>query len=343
MEELLRTLTALPGPTGQEDAVIDWLEQEWRERGETERSGIGNLFLRIPATGPRILFAAHADELSLIVRSVTSEGFLHVLPGERDQFAFPFFVGAPLRILAGKGSLPAVFAATTGHALTPEQRTRTQLSWDDVFVDAGLSAEELREHGVGIGTRIVWDVPLRKMGRLLVGKSLDNRLGLAVLVALARRLDSARLRLDLTLAATVQEEIGMLGAASVGQRERQFDLGIVIDNGIAGDIPTVSLAHMPVRLGGGPALIHRDSGVHYSHRLLAQLRAAASRAEVPVQEAVLYHYASDGANLVRQGIETALVAPPIRYSHSPFEAVDPSDLEMAVRLLEAFLYGEQEG
>ena len=29
MEELLRTLTALPGPTGEEDAVLAWLEAEW--------------------------------------------------------------------------------------------------------------------------------------------------------------------------------------------------------------------------------------------------------------------------------------------------------------------------
>jgi endoglucanase len=52
---------------------------------------------------------------------------------------------------------------------------------------------------------------------------------------------------------------------------------------------------------------------------------------------VLFHYSSDGAHLARQGMETMLVAPPIRYSHSPFEAVDPADVEATVRLFEAYL------
>ncbi|HEV2733264.1 MAG TPA: M20/M25/M40 family metallo-hydrolase [Longimicrobiaceae bacterium] len=337
MEELLRTLSSLPGPTGQEDEVLDWLAAEWEGRGELARTPVGNLLLRIPGPGPRVLVAAHADELSLIVRSVTPEGFLRVLPGERDHFPTPYFFGAPLRVLAGSGHLPGVFATTTGHALTPEQRERHRLGWDDVFVDVGLTAAEATEAGIRVGTRIVWDPGVRRVGRLLVGKAMDDRLGIAVLVELARRVDRARLRFDLTLAATVQEEIGLLGAASLARGGREYDVGFIVDNGVAGDTPTVSPAHIPVRLGGGPALVHRDTSAHYSRRLISELRDVALREGLPVQDAVFYHYNSDGATLLRQGIETALVAPPIRYSHSPFEAVDPRDVEHAVRLFEAFL------
>ncbi len=337
VEELLHTLTGLPGPTGEEDAVMQWLEHEWQGRGELTRTPIGNLLLRLPGSGPRVVLAAHADELSMIVRSITPEGFLRVLPGERDQFAFPYFPGAPVQILSESGLVPGVFAAATGHALTVEQREKLRYGWDDVFVDTGLSLAEITERGIRIGTRMVWDAPLRQVGRLLMGKALDDRLGVAVLVALARRLDPERLRFDVTLAATVQEEIGMLGAASLARQGREFEIGFILDNGLAGDIPTISAAHVPVRLGGGPALVHRDSSAHYSPRLIRELKAAALAAGVPVQDLVLYNYASDGANLVRQGIETVLVAPPIRYSHSPFEAVDPTDIEATVRLFESYL------
>ncbi|HEU4455468.1 MAG TPA: hypothetical protein VFR81_20565, partial [Longimicrobium sp.] len=115
------------------------------------------------------------------------------------------------------------------------------------------------------------------------------------------------------------------------------DVGFVIDNGLAGDIPTVSEAHVPVRLGAGPTLVHRDSSVHYSRRLIAELRATAAKHAIPVQDLVLFHYSSDGAHLARQGMETLLIAPPIRYSHSPFEAVDVRDVEATARLLEAYL------
>ena len=339
MEELLRTLCGLAGPTGQEDEVLDWVAREWEGRGEVTRTPVGNLLLRIAGPGPRVLMAAHADELSLIVRSITPEGFLRVLPGERDHFMHPLFPGSALRVLAESGPVPGVFATTTGHALTPDQKLKTALAWDDVFVDTGLSAAEATELGIHVGTRIVWDTPVRRMGRLLVGKALDDRLGVAVLVALARWIDPARLRFDLTLAVTVQEEIGTVGVSSLARSGREYDVGIVIDNGIAGDIPTVAEAHVPVRLGGGPTLVHRDSSAHYSRRLIRELRETASREEIAVQDAVLYNYSSEGAHLIRQGMETALVAPPIRYSHSPFEMVDPADVDAAARLLAAYLQG----
>jgi len=337
MEELLRTLTSLAGPTGQEDEVLDWVRRAWEPLGEVTQTPVGNLFLHLPGPGRRVLLAAHADELSLIVRSVTADGFLRVLPGERDQFSFPYFVGAPVRVLAEGGSLPGVVAATTGHALTPEQKARTTLGWDDLFVDVGLTAVECAERGVRVGTRMVWDPAIRRVGRLLVGKAMDDRLGVAVLVELARRLAGAERRHDVTLALTVQEEIGMLGASSLARDGRGYDVGFVIDNGLAGDIPTVNEAHVPIRLGMGPALVHRDSSVHYSRRLIAELRAAAEGASIPVQDVVLYHYSSDGAHLVRQGMEALLVAPPIRYSHSPFEAVDVRDVEATVALFAAYL------
>ena len=340
IEALLRTLMLLPGPTGQEDAVLEWVETEWSGLGAVTRSPVGNLFLHIPGPGPRVLLTAHADELSMMVRSITPQGFLRVLPGERDLFSFPYFIGAPVQVLAEGGPLPGVVACTTGHAMTPEQRTRTQLGWDDLFVDVGLSAEECAERGVRIGTRMVWDAAPRRMGRLLTGKALDDRMGVAVLVELARRLAAGAPRYDVTLACTVQEEIGMVGASSLARDGRTFDIGFVIDNGLAGDIPTVSEAHVPVRLGAGPTLVHRDSSVHYSRRLIEAMRGISARHSIPVQEMVLFHYSSDGAHLVRQGMETLLVAPPIRYSHSPFETVDPADVEATVRLFERFLTEE---
>ncbi len=63
MEELLRTLSLLPGPTGQEDEVLAWVRGEWEGRGEVTQSPVGNLYLHIPGPGPRVLLAAHADEL----------------------------------------------------------------------------------------------------------------------------------------------------------------------------------------------------------------------------------------------------------------------------------------
>jgi putative aminopeptidase FrvX len=87
IEPLLRELTALPGPTGEEAAVTEWLKERWALCGTAEQTPVGNLLLHMKGKGPRLLLATHADELSLIVRSITCEGFLRVIPGERDQGA----------------------------------------------------------------------------------------------------------------------------------------------------------------------------------------------------------------------------------------------------------------
>jgi len=64
---------------------------------------------------------------------------------------------------------------------------------------------------------------------------------------------------------------------------------------------------------------------------------AAARASVPVQRAVYQFYGSDGAALLRRGVETALLTYPTRYTHSPVESVDGGDLRATVDLLTSFV------
>jgi endoglucanase len=58
------------------------------------------------------------------------------------------------------------------------------------------------------------------------------------------------MRCDLTLACTVQEELGLIGASALAAVER-FDAAIVVEIGLAGDIPGVSEKMMPLHLGAG--------------------------------------------------------------------------------------------
>ena len=51
MEALLRTLTSLSGPTGEEDEVLEWVRRAWEPLGEVTQSPVGNLFLHLPGPG----------------------------------------------------------------------------------------------------------------------------------------------------------------------------------------------------------------------------------------------------------------------------------------------------
>jgi putative aminopeptidase FrvX len=341
MFELIKELTELTGPSGQEGTVLAAVERLWREAGaSTERTRTGNLIGRLGGRGPKVLLVAHADELCYLVRAVDKDGFLWLANGQAWQRTFSsrnlFTVGSRVRVLARSGELPGVIASVTGHVATLRLPEKHDPDWDDIWVDTGLSRAQLIERGVAPGTRIVWDATTERLGDQLVGKALDDRVGVAVITEIARRVAKADLGVELTIAATVQEEIGLIGATALAARE-QLDAAIVVESGLAGDVPKVGENAMPLKLGGGPALVHKDSIVHYDHALTTRLTAVADEANTPIQHCVVGSYGSDGAAFMRADVPTALITFPTRYTHTPFEMGNLGDIEAMVALLERFV------
>lgn len=334
MFDLIKQLTELSGPIGQEAIVLDTIEALWRAEGvPVERTRIGNLIARAGGTGKRLLLAAHGDELSYLVRSIHPSGFLWLANGQGWQYHAgnrnAFTIGQRVRVLARSGEIPGVIATATGHIASLALPELRDLTWDDFWVDTGLSAEELRRLGVTPGTRVIWDAETVQWGNHIVGKALDDRVPLVVITEVLRRVPKAERKVDLTLACTVQEEIGLVGAFALSLRE-QFDAAIAVEIGLSGDIPTVPERAMPVRLGGGPTLVHKDSMVHYDHKLTARLETVAAAAGIPIQHAVYGSFGSDGGAFMKADIPSALVAFPARYTHTPFETGHIRDIEQLV-------------
>jgi endoglucanase len=228
-----------------------------------------------------------------------------------------------------------VIATVTGHVASLRLAEKAEFDWDDLWVDTGLTRDQLLERGVTPGTRLIWEAACHQLGGQIVGKALDDRVGLAVITEVASRVPAAELGCELTIAATVQEEIGVVGAAGLARNE-QFDAAIVVESGLAGDVPRVGETAVPLRLGAGPSLIHKDSLVHYDHALTARLEALAAQYHIPVQHAVFGSYGSDGSAFMRADIPTALVTFPTRYTHTPYEMANLADIEAVVELLVRF-------
>lgn len=190
--------------------------------------------------------------------------------------------------------------------------------------------------GVHVGAGVIWNPVTQRLGTHYVGKAIDNRVALALITHLLMEIDTSVLSYDLTVAATVQEEIGLVGAQSLGGADR-YDLAIAIDNGPIADYPGTDDGDLPVQLGRGPALIYKDAMVHYDRRVIRRLLDVATSNGIPVQHGVYPGFGSDGAALIRAGIPTALLAIATRYTHSPFEMGDERDLDGALQLLQAFV------
>ncbi len=345
MFELLKQLCEIPGPAGNEARVQRFLAERWRGRAREVRiTDVGNLIAHVGGRGDGLLLVAHADEIGHVVKSITPDGFLAIAHGGRDLTGRPPLRGGlmtPLgqaELVVGDGDVleEGIYTSVTGHITTPNQREQTRLEWNDLLVDIGAtSRDDVLARGVRVGSRVIWNPPTRRKGPLMWGKAMDDRAPLLVLDQLLERVDPDRLQFDLWLGSSVMEEIGLVGAASIN-REIGSRYGVAIDVGPTGDYPLVDDRDVPVKLGGGPILVHKDT-MHYNRRIMRGLQAAAEAAGVPYQDAIYSQYGSDAGELMRQGTAAGLLCIPTRYTHSPHEMVHERDLEQTIALLEAFV------
>ena len=342
MFALVKALTELPGPVGHEDAVQDWLVERWGGWAEVRRTGVNNVLARVGGGGRRLIVMGHADEICLMVKSVDEAGFLRVWPFYADRLGHPprWFVpfNQPALVLTDGGTVEGVIATASGHVVGGNQSRKERLEWNDLFVDCGFrSREDAEERGIHPGCRVIWNPPTRRLGeRSIVGKAMDDRAALAIATAVGERLAGRDdLAYEVWLASVIQEENGLIGASSVFDA-LPADLCINLDVGLTGDVPGPDAVDFPCQLGAGPILVHQDSSCHYSRRLIARLVEIAAARAIPVQQAVFQNYGSDGAALIRRGVETVLLTYPTRYTHSPIETVDEDDLTRCVELIVAF-------
>jgi endoglucanase len=342
MFDLVREFTERAGPIGHEEEFNRWLAERWRPLLETaEVDDVGNFYGRVGGQGPRVLVLAHSDEIGFAVRSIDDHGFIRLASGQRDPMSRPFQrgpyflpLGHPALILGEGEPVEGVFATATGHILSAQQQEQFRLEWKDVFVDIGASSrEEVEALGITIGSRIIWNPPTRRRGKVYYGKAMDDRAALAVMERFLGELDRAALGCELWLASTAMEEMGTIGAASVNRRV-DARYAIALDVALVGDIPTVDWLDAPVRLGGGPVVVQKDL-ISYTRYVTRAIEVAANEAAIPFQRAVFNLYGSDAGELIKQGVASALIAYPTRYTHSPFEMVHEDDLLDCIRLLHA--------
>jgi endoglucanase len=342
-------LTAIPGPSGHEDAVMRYVRECWAPHVDNvELTRIGNLVAHIANPGaPKLLIQAHADELGYIVTGISDDGYLWINTGQGSSRMSPqqhrymlerrHLIGHPCQVLTRSGIVEGLFATTTGHITSGPQLEQPNLTWNDVWVDVYASSRaEVEALGVHVGSPIVPKADLQQRGNRLVGKCLDDRMGIALMTALLEGGVRADLAYDLYLGVTIQEENGLVGAQSL-PRYADFDLAIALDNGLSADIPPVDRRVIETTLGKGPSLVYKDSSMHYTIKVIRMVEDIAARRGIPFQRAVFLNYGSDGAAFIRNGIPTALLAPPIRYTHSVFETIDIGDLDHTLDLLRAFV------
>jgi endoglucanase len=284
-------------------------------------------------SSPKVMLAAHMDEIGLMVKTITKEGFLQFakMGGIDDRI----LLAQKMIVHTDNGPLSGIIGSKPPHIQKEEERKKI-VAFDELFIDIGAeSREDADKMGVKIGDPISFDAKYAQIGKdVVIGKAFDDRVGCAIMIETLKTVGKS----DCTICAvgTVQEEVGLRGAATAAFGIDP-DIGIALDVTIAGDVPGVREFDTSVKMGKGPTLTVTDAGLITHPKVLRLLLDVAKENKIPYQIETGLLGATDAAriSLTRQGVPSGTVSVATRYIHSPFGMLSLKDAENAAKLTAA--------
>ncbi len=334
----LRTLVNTPSPVGHEvRGQRVWLDYVKQYAEETYSDAYGNCVAVLNKGGsPRLMLAAHADEIAMAVNYITEEGYIYV----RKMGGVDPAITKAQRVLihTRQGPVKGVVGNVAPHLMKEEKDAKAP-KIQDLFIDIGVFSRKDAERLVRVGDPITltdeFDV-LRD--DLVVARAFDNRVGTFAVAETLRLLKEGKVKLNAEICAVsnVQEEVGLLGARQIAYSLKP-DIALVVDVTHATDYPTVSKhQHGDVRVGAGPTLTH--GGCNHPS-VVARLEQIAKAKKIPLQHEAMSSTSGTDTDAIfwtRGGIASALISLPNRYMHSPVEVVSLADLEKIPELMAGF-------
>ena len=337
---LLKRVVDTPGPSGYEQAVQRVYREEAAKYAEEVRTDVmGNVIAaRNPGGTPRIMLAAHADEIGFQVRYISDDGMLYF--GGIGGHDAVITVGQRVFVHTFSGPILGVLGRKATHLLEQDERIKPPKLYD-LWIDIGAKDRKDAESAVQIGDCVTYAQDLQRLrGDICTARSFDNKMGVFVLLEAMRLLSGQPTTDDrrpaIFAVSTVQEEVGIRGARTSAYGIEPL-IGIATDVGHAMDFPGADKKREgDFKLGGGP-LIAR--GANINPKVFDLLVKTAKELEMPYQIEAAPTGTGTDANamqIARAGMATGLISAPMRYMHTPCEVMDLNDIENTARLMAGF-------
>jgi len=325
MKELIQKLVEAWGPSGYEHHVRKLIQDEVAELAdEITVDPLGNLICRVGQGGPKIMVAAHMDEIGLMATYIEKKtGYLRFSP-----------IGGLLH------------TTLMGSRVKFEDGTVGVIGAPDMFGASRTNAPELEEFYIDVsdgngnslvqvGSPATFWRPLEERGTRLIAKSMDDRISCAIAIEAMRRLrknKKKKLPNEIYFVFTVQEEVGLRGARPAAYAVDP-DIAIALDVTGTGDL--LKNEKMAVKLGGGAAIKVHDTGLVVPPAIRDWMVKRAEADGIPYQLELLNLGTTDAAGIqtARAGVPSGCISIPCRFVHTTSETVDSRDVEACVQLL----------
>ena len=335
-EALLKRLIETPGVPGREGRQREIAREELGAlTDEVRTDSLGSVIgTKQGRDDARVMVAAHMDEIGFLVKHVDDKGFIRLQTlGGHD----------PANMVSQRVIVTTAGGATLRGALQPVRKPphlgrdeeQKPPKAEDFYVDLGMPADEIRET-VHVGDYVTMDRTLEQVGSNYLGKAMDDRIGVFVMIEALRALREHEATIHAV--ATSQEEVGLRGAEASGSALAPTVV-VALDVTLAMNVPGTQEEGRITELGKGVALKIMDSHSISHPRLVEHFRRVAEREGIPHQMEILPSGGTDagGVQRLHGGIPAVTLSIPCRYVHTPNEMVDASDVQAAIDLLARYL------
>ena len=331
MINLMKTLTAVRGVSGHEKATSDKILSLIAPlTDKCYNDAMGSLIAFKKGTAPdgerkTVMLCAHMDEIGFLVTFIEDNGMIRLASIGGISFVASIYS-------------TVVFDNGVKGVLVPNWGTAPQdLKIENVYVDIGAKDKKEAERKVSVGDFCAVEGKVtRLLGRRIVGRPFDDRVGCAVLIKIAEKLKETPVRDDVYFVFSVQEEVGLRGA-------RTAAYGIMPDVALAYDITGTGdepgCRPMACHMGAGAAIKIKDAMVICDHDLVQELAEVAKANDIKHQFEILHSGGTDTAAMqaAGAGVRAGAISIPTRYGHSGVEMIDAADADACVDLTVAWL------
>ncbi len=329
MYNTLKKLCFAPSVSGREDAVREKIKDMISPlTDECYTDNLGNLIAIKRGSGKdkkKIMLCAHMDEIGFLVTYIDDNGFLRV-----SNVGGISFVASASSLVVSQNGVKGALVAESG--VKPQD-----FSSDKFVIDIGAKNKKEAERKVKVGDFFVVAPSLSKLTSSRVcGRPLDDRIGCAVVLAIAKAYSDKSPKHDIYFTFSVQEEVGCRGAktASFGISP---DYALIYD--VTGTGDSVGAKPMECAIGKGAAIKIKDSSVICHAEVVEKLKAVAKERKIAHQLEILTYGGTDTSSVQMSGLgcRAGALSIPSRYIHSSVEMLDLNDADACVSLTLAFV------
>ncbi|HLU22825.1 MAG TPA: M42 family metallopeptidase [Bacillaceae bacterium] len=332
--ELFKTLTELPGTPGNEHAVRRFMrEQLAKYADEIVQDRLGGIFgiKRGNEDGPTVMVAGHMDEVGFMVTDITENGMIRfqTLGGWWSQV----LLAQRVEIITDNGKVPGVIGSIPPHLLSDNQRKKP-MDVKNMLIDIGADdLSDAKKIGIKPGQQIVPVCPFTPMAnpKKIMAKAWDNRYGCGLSIELLKELQGSDIPNILYSGATVQEEVGLRGAATAANMIKP-DIFFALDASPANDMSGDKNEFGQLGKGALLRIFDRSMVTHKGMREFILDTAESNR--IPYQYFVSQGGTDAGrVHVSNEGVPSGVIGICSRYIHTHASIVHVDDYAAAKELI----------